>query len=321
MVLKEWMKKIRNKMYSKCAFKKVIRQEKKIVGNNLHFDIEKQLLLISHSLEKGMSIPNSKIGFGIKKAEYLILYQKKYISLGFEVSSFAFRESVAVLQKWIDFSKQNGVNVDKIKNESNSIMKLANIADISAGFNVIGMEKVYSKIDKSLVEYFISTKHSVRQYIKKPIPDDIMLNVMKMTAYAPSACNRQPCKIYWTSDMEKVGIISHLIPGNKGFEDEVPNWAFVSVDRRFFNGAEGLQGYVNGGIYLAYFILCLHANAIGSCIFQIPIADKNVPVIKKLAGISDCEAIIAAVGFGYAADTLKFACAQRRPISETLVKF
>ncbi|MDO4557050.1 MAG: nitroreductase family protein, partial [Lachnospiraceae bacterium] len=173
----------------------------------------------------------------------------------------------------------------------------------------------------TFIFYNKQSRHSIRSYNKIPVELDIIKKVLELAACAPSACNRQPIKVYITTNPKTVTDMSELIPGNKGFENEIPNWALVTVNRQMFNIGEPLQWYVNGGIYISYLINAFHAYRIGSCIFQIPASHCNTPKIRSLARIPKNEALIAAVGFGYAKDENKFAVAQRRPVDETIVSF
>lgn len=320
MCIVEVVKKLYKKNKAKRILKKVLETEYK--GYNINQQsLESVLLLLAHSLEKGMSIPKTKKGYGIDKARNLLACQKKYLTDNGLKDSFALQESIAVLNAWITYSEASGVDVSKIKAEFGEIFNKYHNNAISAGYieaNDVG--KLYDKIDKEVFSFYISTKRSVRSFKREPVSDKIMNEVVRLTLNAPSACNRQPCKIYWTSDMEKVSSINSLIPGNKGFEDQVSNWAIIVVDRSMFGANEGLQWYINGGIFLAYFTLSLHAYHLGSCIFQLPINHENIIKLKKLSGIDNNEAIIAAVGFGYPTEKLKYTVAQRKDVKETLFK-
>ena len=38
----------------------------------------------------------------------------------------------------------------------------------------------------------IRTRRSIRQYLDKPVPQDVLRQVLASAMYAPSACNQQP---------------------------------------------------------------------------------------------------------------------------------
>ena len=281
-------------------------------------DAEVNLLLLAHSLEKGMGIPSPRPGFGYEKAKCLCTKLEEYIANGNDRSRFAFREGVSVLDAYIQYTDNDCSefkdSFDKIKNTVKS--------SCSAGIKSCdAMSEIYRLLDKEQIEYFISSRHSIRSFEDKPVDETVLRDAIEMAIHAPSACNRQPEKIYFTSDHIKSDQIKMLIPGNKGFENEIFNWAIITEDRCLFGLNEPLQWYVNGGIFLAYFVQSLHAYGIGSCIFQIPATHENTPKLRALLSIPEREAIIAAVGLGYPEEKNKFLAAERRPVDEVLVKF
>jgi nitroreductase len=268
-------------------------------------------------LEKGMGLPSPRPGFGYEKAELLLSQLENYKKANLDCSKYAFTESVSVLRAYYSFTDND---VEKFKKR---------FVEVSTGVDFLhaGVDKVddickiYESIDTAQIENFISTRHSIRNFEQKAIEDDVIHGILKIASYAPSACNRQPVRVYISTKPETVEKVNQLIPGNKGFEKEVPNWAIVSVNRDMFNDGEPLQWYINGGIYLSYLINAMHAYHIGSCIFQIPMLHPYTLKLKALAAIPDNESIVAAVGFGYPKKENRFIAATRKPLEEVMVEF
>lgn len=51
---------------------------------------------------------------------------------------------------------------------------------------------------------------------------------------APSAYNRQSCKVYVYCAKNINNSLGEMIAGNKGFDDEVDNYFLVTSDKSFF---------------------------------------------------------------------------------------
>lgn len=306
--VKQWLLDIKNTTKARKAF------NSEMGGGT---GIEVALLLLNHSLEKGMGLPSPHPGFGYKKAEHLLSLLETYHENKLDESRYAYQESIAVLNAYLQFTDND---VSELKKR---FLVIACEHDISeAGFKMIpDMNSLYDKLEFESIEYFLQSRHSIRNYQKKSVSIEKIRSVIELANKAPSACNRQPVRVYVTVDQRVVSQVSVLIPGNKGFEDEIPNWAIVTADRTMFGSSESLQWYVNGGIYIAYLVEAFHAHHIGSCIFQVPNSHDNTRMLRKLVSIPDHEAIIAAVGFGYAENSAKVLTATRRPIEETLVWF
>ena len=126
---------------------------------------------------------------------------------------------------------------------------------------------------------------------------------------------------YCSFDKTQNKFVGTLVPGNKAFVDELPYYCIVTAERDFFPGAETLQWYLNGGIYVAFLTLAFHSFGIGSCIFQWPDFYETEDILRQVAGIKSSEAIISIIGFGRYPDIAKYICAQRREPEQVINEF
>ena len=141
-----------------------------------------------------------------------------------------------------------------------------------------------------------------------------------MSKLATSPCNRQPVKLYYSMDHDKNKIISKIIPGNIGFENEIRNFLIVTSSKNYFSLQEYNQWYVNGGIFLGYLRLALHILNLGSCIFQWALyADEKQ--LRAICTIPQSEVIIAIIGIGHYANESYCIKAQRKSTEEYISKF
>lgn len=229
-----------------------------------------------------MGIENPKIGFGQTKAKRLLEEIALYVShTDAPEVLYAYNEGMSVLERYIQFTIDSGVSVSELEKSYQNLLN-KNKPDVQkAGYEVVDTATMYGAIEKDASSYFLRSRHSIRSYKMRSVEKDIMESVLAIAAASPSACNRQPVKVFWTNSASSVARISKVIPGNKGFENAIPNW----------------------------------------CIFQIPISWGGIPEIKKIAGIPEYFAIACAVGFGYPKDQVKCLCAARKPVSEYCVQF
>ncbi len=269
-----------------------------------------------------MGIENPKLGFGQAKAKRLFEEISLFLShTDVQKTSYAYNESMSVLKRYIQFTIDSGVSALELEKRYQELSNRYGFDMQEAGSRVMEMADVYRRVDSESSLHFLCSRHSIRSYEIRPVEKEVMDRVLSIAATSPSACNRQPCKVFWTNDDACTKRISKLIPGNKGFEDAIPNWAIIAVDRVMFGEQECLQWYLNGGIYASYLVLAMHALHLGSCIFQIPISWEGIPGIREIAGIPDHYAIACAVGFGYPKDRVKCLCAARKPVSEYSIQF
>jgi len=307
---------------------KEFRRGQKITPDAFEAFYKNSLLVEVHSVEKGLGLSNTQPGHSAKPVNNLLNKLFGYIDRGYDIHDFAFQETLRVIMAYVDYQNQFDTSlfpafkdierkygalsdklgkefVDKVRESFSAGAKTVSKMDMLQGtqFDFSG---------------FISTRHSVRMYQKSPITIEEMTNIVAIANKAPSACNRQPCKVYFCNDEEKVSIIDTLITGSNGFKGEIPNYIILTVDRAQFMQEEQFQWYINGGIYLSYLTLAMHSAGVGSCIMQWKAFYHTEKELKTILGISDREAIIAIVGCGYFQDNTRCICAQRKPVEDTL---
>lgn len=294
------------------------------IPSSRHDEIERkqfELIVSIHSIEKGLSFKVKKKGFGEEKATKIVTLLKEYIDNKYPTDCFAVYETIAILESYF-FEKRKRQEYLPVLEEILSLCKSKVIGD---NYCIGGTKSLHFedfKMDNmQIANHLFSTTRSIRNYNKsKPMTETEILNVIEMARMAPSACNRQPVKVYYTLNEEKNRMLSSIVPGNKGFSDAVPYFMVVTSSKSYFGIFEYNQWYVDGGIFLGYLRLAFHSHNIGSIIFQWG-KTANEKKLRALCHIPQCESIVAIVGFGhYAAETTVIQ-AQRKSIKEYTSKF
>lgn len=293
----------------------------KVIGANRSVGVTR-LLVYSHALEKGMSMKHIKQGYGIEKARAIISDLMDYKMSGLDRKAFCYIESLSVLKSYIRFQTERGVNVSEIEagyeqlidSEEKEIVDLSN--RYSAGIKSYGVDDL--KPHGGNFEGLLNTRHTVRSFIDKSVAIEDIEKAIQLANHAPSACNRQPSRVYYAQSENKKKRINELITGNAGFENELHDFLVVTCDRALFQSVEGFQWYVNGGIYLGYLSMALHACNLGACIMQWFPFYKTEAALKSILGVNKTEAIVAIVAIGYYCDISVCLCAQRKTAYETL---
>lgn len=285
--------------------------------------VESRMLVVAHSLEKGLSMKVVKTGFGVKKAMNLCFYINKYMKANPTSTAFCLIESIGILKAYQDYQKQVDYNLKDLNCKIDAIINAMSVEQKKAlnnyRYGIISLTRDFFEKGNTLnYEEFVKSRRSTRQYSVKQVDENTILKAVEITNNAPSACNRQPCRVYVVLGEDNASKVSQLL-SDKSFTKDVKNFAFVTCDRAYFAGDEHYQWYVNGGIYLTNFVNALHSVGIGSCIMQWFAFNKNEKKIKKLLGIKNTEAIIASVSMGYYPDELTCICAQRMPAKETVI--
>ena len=165
--------------------------------NNNVENVKANLILVLHGIEKGLTMPNPKPGFGIIKLGQILNLIGKLKEK--DSGCFEIKYTKGIILQYIKFHEdrnliipiENKLLLEKLEKELSDI-------DISSSFSAQQLhftEELFFSYGDSFLG-FIEGRHSLRNYDSKPINKDIFLDVAKYANFAPSSCNRQSCRSY-----------------------------------------------------------------------------------------------------------------------------
>ena len=273
------------------------------------------LLISVHMLEKASVIGNVKY-LGAVKYNDLINKISCLIEMGVPPEDFSIAESVAVIKSTLALLSGH----EDAKSQLEALISKHNIPlNLKGGSEKIPSAEILKHINFDF-HGFVSSRHSVRKFKDTIISREKIYDIVRDASYYPSACNRQPCKVYFSEDREKIADIIKL--GADGFlAAGIHDCLIVTCDRALLSPRElDDQEYINGGIFLGYLVMSIHAHGLGACLFQCTRASiGKQDRIRRRFGISGSEVIVCCIGIGELEDEVSCACAQRRPVETVAV--
>ena len=265
-----------------------------------------KIRLLSHALEKGMSLPNCRAGFGKEKVVELIDLCELYSGKDGEAVSLAY----GVLKAYINWQEDNGGDTSFISTE---------IKKRITGTEVSGGTYTFSKSDIDGFENIAVHRHSLRHFSSVPVSNEDIVKAVTLAQTAPSACNRQPIRIYAVTDPKKIASIMGMHGGIRTMSS--PTVIFVVAgDRSLYKGEyERNTVYVDGGIFTMNLLYSLDSFGIASC----PAIWGNIPsddkYLSDIVGIPETQIVINLIVAGYYPDTpYKVAVSAKREIASIL---
>lgn len=274
-----------------------------------------QLAVAVHTIEKGLGCKDIRKDFGVDKVKRICRLMEEYQKNKYPEDKFGFMEGYAIVKAYIKYKKSVGENLENIEQRFNNIVSnckidIEKLDSYKAGKIVYNKEQLECRNPEE-IEFFIKNCHSIRNYASMPVSEADICKAISLANYAPSACNRQPVKCYYTLDLDKINKIDKIIPGNVPIRGTTPNYIVVTSQMTHFGRDEYNQWYVNGGIYLAYLREALCVYNVGNCIYQwgLTADDKTM---REIYDIPKSEVIIGVVGIGYYDDESHCICAQRK---------
>ena len=284
--------------------------------NNQLDQLEVRLLVSVHMLEKALAVENMNYLNAIKYSQ-LIDNLNELLRFGMSPENFTIRECASVIKSAL--SHLSGHDEDK-KAIDDFIAWNDVAADFRGGVERISSSEIFAgtKFDFGS---FVRSRHSIRKFTDKIISREVIYDIVRDAEYYPSACNRQPCKVYFSENPDTVRRIL-TAHSDKFFSlANVHDCLIVTCDRALLSPAEkNDQELINGGIFLGYLVMSIHAHGLGSCLFQYLQVNSSQEKIRKEFGISSTEAIVAFVAIGELEDEVLCACSQRRPVEEVAIE-
>ena len=272
--------------------------------------LRNRIYIQSHIIEKGLSLKDVRLGFGVPKVKQLLSYVEKYYNKYKEGYILYF--ALSVIQKYVEFHKEQDFAVDEeIMQRFNQLMELVSNGTNETTNLYEGGTKQVKREDIIGTDFdfadFIKKRHSVRSFTGKPISMDDLREALRMTEYTPSACNRQPWVIRVFTQKENIQKILGIQQGSRQFKDDVSAVILVSSSYNSFAISEKAQPYVNGGLYSMTLLYALHAKGLGAIPLNMGLKPKELEKIKQLAGLGVTDVPVMLIAVGDTSDTLNVA--------------
>lgn len=259
-------------------------------------NLERKMLLLSHTLEKGMSFKVKKENWGGEKCKSLCILAERYIALGGGITD-QFILALNVLNSYLhdDFACKDSDLISMIKEQISRYNNLINP-------EMTGLKSVSEPpfFDTHLIEEFFNSRNSVRYFSKQPITESEILKASQFASCTPTACNRQASKVYAFRDRESIMLILDNQLGDQGWCGNADTLFVITGIQSYFGSSyERYQVYIDGGLFAMNFDYGLHLQHIGTC-FKMYIREHNrEKKFKKLCGIPENEIPIVLILAGH----------------------
>ena len=253
-----------------------------------------EIVMAYHVLEKGLTMPNRRVPFGVAAAARLD----------------------RLLAAW-DASPEGKTADSRIEHARRV---LAEYRAVNSG-NVAGTglephftkERFYAAVDAPFPE-FAASRHVCRHFAGT-VPRERIERAVRVALTAPSACNREPCRIHVIEDRELRDKLLTLQGGARGFGDKADKLIVVTADLSTVRWAwERHDVYVNGGIMVMNLAYALHYEKIAHCILHWSVQPERDRAAHELLAIPGNEAIVQIFVCGEAPDEFDIAASPRRPV-------
>lgn len=160
-------------------------------------------------------------------------------------------------------------------------------------------------------------RHSVRWFLPKPVPRELIDQAIDAARTAPSACNRQPFEFRVYDDPAWVKKIAAVPMGTTGFSDHFPAVIVLTGQlRAFFSERDRHLIYIDGSLAAMAFMLALETLGLASCPINWPDIESRDRAMAHLIPLAADEKIVMLIALGYADPDGKAAYSRKKEIPE-----
>jgi nitroreductase len=278
-------------------------------GFNNQIKLEGILVRGYHVIEKGLTMPETRLGFGQSKIIDLCNYCQQYILNYNYRSSKQLEHALIVLKEYLEFHENRKFELPpSITSKINYVLHLANLNTNVFEEQTIVSKKEYFKYTNDSFPLFSNSRKSVRNYIDVEIPEKSFKEALSLALNAPSACNRQSSHMHIFSDPDKIKKILELQGGANGFGHLATKLIVITAELGVFNSPrERNQAFIDGGIFSMNLLYSLHAHSIAGCILNCNFPPLKDVCVREECGIQDHEVFIAMISCGIPPDKFKLA--------------
>lgn len=282
----------------------------------------------AHRIEKGLSMPARRHGFGESvMRELAMLLGRAHRLLGAEHPSYLWASGVA--QAYFTTLDRDIESADPgerdtlvgLRDRLQSSFENVELPEAMNGFQTpLGAPATLPSGTLESFERLMGARQSVRRFLADPVPIEAVRLAMTHALRAPSACNRQPFGVVAIEDRARIGEAAALLPGGGGFAADAPLLCALTSDFGAYSGHEQRNlAYIDGGLAAMPFMLSLTAQGYGSVAMNWSVSVERDRAMRHLLGIRETQIFLFFVAVGRPhPDALVPASARRSP-DETLV--
>lgn len=295
------------------------------IASESQYDKERQRSLIVrllHSIEKGLCLEAPRMGFGVAKLKDLKAqceaFAKKY-----GADEYCLQMARDVFNEYLAFHTTKGfenndiVLIRKLADEINRLVKPC--VQRAGGTVIVRPHEELATVRS--IEDLLNLRHSVREFAQETIPNEEILQAVRLAQRCPSACNRQAVRAYVLPAKKLCELYDNNLSGIGGFAENADKFILITGKISAYSFTEYNQYIVSASMFASYLALTLLTTNIGSCIVQRPLRNtKQFKAIAKACQIPGDEQMVMMMAIGRLKEQYKAPYSGRFP-AEEIIRF
>ncbi|QTC91480.1 nitroreductase family protein [Brevundimonas goettingensis] len=270
------------------------------------------ITIMTHNIEKGLSMPSPRPGYGARNIGPLIRRCHEYIAL-FGVDDTIARAQ-GVLAAYVRFNGTVGCTDYPFAAEIDRLLQVSS-DNARGGLKRVARDEV-AAVGKLVPDAFFEGRSSVRVFDSAPVDDSQITTAIRLAQKSPSVCNRQSGYVYVFRDKADIADALAIQAGANGFSQNVPTLLVITMRTKNFFGPERNQRWVDGGLFAMSLILGLHREGLATCCLNWSKPGAVDKKLKQRLNIPRDRSIIFLLAVGHYPETVEVAQSAKRPLSD-----
>lgn len=276
-------------------------------------DLLNRLLVAGHIIEKGITMPERRLGFGQGVIRLVISFCDRCIQkygIDFDQLQLALDD----LDEYLKVHKKQNVSLPQdIENNIERLVKYKKNQGIEC--KEYSKEEFFRKTDNFLD--FAESRHTSRWYNGETVPNDLLKKAVRLAMTAPSACNRQSVRVKIVGGVNKDKLVE-LQNGNRGFGNTIGQMIVITSNQKAWDYNFRTSAYLDGGIFVMNLLYALHYYKICACTLNAHLTIKKQKKVRQIVNADKSELIIAFIAVGMPTDKMMIAKSTRLSIDNIL---
>ena len=143
-------------------------------------------------------------------------------------------------------------------------------------------------------------RRSVRWFLERPVPRELVDRALEAATQAPSACNRQPFVYRIFDRAEEARRLASIPLGTRGFGDRLMNVVVLVGRLRAYPEARDRHAiYVDASLSAMAFMYALETLGLSSCPINWPDLEAQDATMAREIGLEPDERVVMLIAYGW----------------------
>ncbi len=290
----------------------LIRTSKNNILDNDKETMLARFLIADHILEKGLTMPNRRLGFGKENVCHLVDGISEFISK----YGADYMEIQAVLNDLNEYVQiHEHAHYTLSQDILSGINQLLVFRKDNSGFYNLSFTEDDFFSDANFHDFAYS-RHTCRHFNGQPVDLGSIQKSIEVALSAPSACNRQSTKVIVIQRKEIMDFVLGIQNGNRGFGNHADKLLMIYSDFRFWDPSFFKSAYLDAGIFTMNLLYALHEQKIAACTLNAHLKPSQINKIQDKLQMKKTEIPIVFIAIGHVPQQFLVARSPRRNVHE-----